>query len=195
MNYDDYIKQSRECVRVGLLRLRADIVAFAAAFEFKPQSRLDWNLCVCAYAHGTHLRRLAAWPGLNAAQFCGVVYFVVKSIVLNTHVDTFRSRKSHAVRGLLEFLGVNFERKKIEGAPVKMCYWCRERMTPEHRLCKKNNVGAGGARPLFATYDSGEYTTLRYITIYPPAREKLPRFVALTVLAQPIAEEISEHLI
>lgn len=194
MNYDDYIKQSRECVRVGLLRLRADIVAFAAAFEFEPQTHLDWNLCVCSYSHGTHLRRLAAWPGLNAAQFCGVVYFVVKSIVLGSHVDTFRSRHSRAVRGLLEFLGVNFERKKIEGAPVKMCYWCRERMTPEHRLCKKNNVGS--AARMLATYDAGMYKTLKYVTISPPPpREELPRVCATRMLPQPIAEEVAEHII
>ena len=170
----------------------SEIISFAAALDFEPQSRLDWNLCLCAYAYGSPLRRISAWPGLDKAQFYGIVNIVVKSIVQGVRVDTLRSKHSYPTRKLLEFLGVNFEIRTAGGTAIRMCYWCRERMTPAHRYCQANNE----AWDMCATYDSGMYATLKYATIIPPPpREELPRVRTLFALPQPIAEEIAEHMI
>lgn len=192
MDYATFVSKSRPETRKGLLHLRTDIVAFAAALEFEPQTSLDWNLCIIAHAHGI-APRPSHLPREHEKELRGAVSLVVKCIIVGAPQNTRGSRNIKHVYELLNHLGVNFIKHKTNGRAVKKCRWCREPMSPEHRFCKDDNVGVLHHTP--ATYDSGEYTTLRYVTVYPPAREKSPRFVALTVLAQPIAEEVSEHLI
>ncbi len=193
MNYSDYVKHSRVCVRADLERLRTDIVAFAAALEFEPQTSLDWNLCIIAHAHGT-APRPSHLPRAYEKELCGVASLVVKCIIARVPQDTQKSKNIKHVCELLDRLDVTFIKHKTNGRAVKKCRWCRERMTPEHRLCKKNNVGS--AARVLATYDAGMYKTLKYVTINPPPpRDELPRVCTTRVLPQPIAEEVAEHII
>lgn len=172
---------------------REDIILYAAAHDFRLQTVMDWNLCAIAYAHGTAPRSYILPPD-HVSDLRGVISLVAKCVALRAPQNTQRCENIGPTRDLLRFLQVNFTEHETADRAIPKCTWCRERMTPAHRLCKKNNVGTYGR--VAATYDSSKHTVLKYITIYPPPpRALLPRFSALGILPQPIAEEIAEYMI